>query len=145
MEFRRKVGTTKLGVNTKGKRKLVQGEKSYYWYVKEDDEDYGRIKLFIVSDDKKFIVSYEVGQAHKVRIPFIVIIGLEFGGLENNGRSGWVRVQTPLWDDDVITPGLVKTIIEWSLMDKDSLIFVDWTGNVFTDFNPVFLVNNCIC
>lgn len=49
-----------MGVNTKGKRKFVHGEKSYFWYVKEDDEDYGRIKLFIVSEDKKFNVSYEV-------------------------------------------------------------------------------------
>ncbi|ULO05363.1 hypothetical protein H1230_19950 [Paenibacillus sp. 19GGS1-52] len=119
-----------MGVNTKGKRKFVHGEKSYFWYVKEDDEDYGRIKLFIVSDDKKFIVSYEVGQSQKERIPYIVVMGLEFGGLENGVRSSWVRVQTPLWDDDVITPGLVKNIIKWGLMDKESLIFVDWTGNV---------------
>lgn len=121
-----------MGVNTKGKRKFVHGEKSYFWYVKEDDEDYGRIKLFIVSEDKKFNVSYEVGQSKKDRIPFIVIIGLEFGGLESGGRSGWVRIQTPLWGDDVITPGLVKTILEWSLMDKEKLIFVDWEGNVLT-------------
>ncbi|MFB9326187.1 hypothetical protein ACFFSY_09710 [Paenibacillus aurantiacus] len=124
------MGTKKLGVNTKGKRKIVHCEKSYFWYVKEDDEDYGRIKIFIVSDDKKFIVSYEVGQSKQERIPFVVVMGLEFGGLKNGGRSSWVRVQTPLWDDDVITPGLVKTIIEWSLMGKDSLVFVDWNGNV---------------
>ncbi|WP_347380728.1 hypothetical protein [Paenibacillus pabuli] len=72
-----------MGVNTKGKRKIVHGGRSYYWYDKEDDEDYGRIKLFIVTDDKKFIVSYEVDQSQKERIPFIVIIGIEFAGLEN--------------------------------------------------------------
>lgn len=49
-----------MGVNKKGRRKFVYGEKSYFWYVKEDDEEYGRIKLFIVSDDKKFNFSYEV-------------------------------------------------------------------------------------
>lgn len=37
-----------------------------------------------------------------------------------------------LWDDNVITPGLVKTIIEWSLMDKENLNFVDWEGNTLT-------------
>jgi hypothetical protein len=119
-----------MGVNTKGKRKLVHRGMSYFWYVKEDDEDFGRIKLFIVSEDKRFIVSYEVGQSKQERIPFIVVMGLEFGGLENGVRSGWVRVQTPLWDDEVMTPGLVKTIIDWSLMDKKHLIFVDWNGNV---------------
>lgn len=121
-----------MAVNTKGKRKFIHGEKSYFWYVKEDDEEYGRIKVFIVSEDKKFNVSYEVGQSKKDQIPFIVVIGLEFGGLENDGRTGWVRIQTPLWDDDVITPGLVKNIIEWSLMDKEKLIFVDWEGNILT-------------
>lgn len=65
-------------------------------------------------------------------MPFIVVIGLEFGGLENDGRTGWVRIQTPLWDDEVITPGLVKNIIEWSLMDKENLNFVDWEGNTLT-------------
>lgn len=74
------------GVNTRGKRKLVHSEKSYFWYVKEDDEDFGRIKLFIVSEDKKFIVSYEVGQSKQERIPFIVVMGLAFGGLENHAR-----------------------------------------------------------
>ncbi|MEK3835207.1 MULTISPECIES: hypothetical protein [unclassified Paenibacillus] len=49
-----------MGVNKKGRRKFVHGEKSYFWYVKEDDEEHGRIKLFIVSEDKKFNVSYEV-------------------------------------------------------------------------------------
>lgn len=121
-----------MAVNTKGKRKFIHGEKSYFWYVKEDDEDCGRIKVFIVSEDKKFNVSYEVGQSKKDQIPFIVVIGLEFGGLENDGRTGWVRIQTPLWDDDVITPSLVKNIIEWSLMDKEKLIFVDWEGNILT-------------
>lgn len=118
------------GVNKKGRRKFVHGEKNYFWYVKEDDEDYGRIKLFIVSEDKKFNVSYEAGQSKRDQMPFIVVIGLEFGGLENGGRNGWVRIQTPSWDDDVITPGLVKIIIEWSLMDKENLILVDWAGNV---------------
>lgn len=49
-----------MGVNKKGRRKFVHSEKYYFWYVKEDDENYGRIKLFIVSEDKKFNVSYEV-------------------------------------------------------------------------------------
>lgn len=78
---------------------------------------------------KNFIISYSVGQSHNEQIPHIVVKGLEFGGLEDDCRQGWVRVQTPFWNDCVITPSLVKTIIEWCLSKKDQLMLVDWKGN----------------
>lgn len=62
--------------------------------------------------------------------PHIVNKGIEFGGLENHTRQGWIRVKTPVWDDSIITPSLVKTIIEWCLHRKDQLIFADWNGNI---------------
>lgn len=119
-----------MGVNSKGKRKLVHSGKTYYWNVQLDPEDYGQTSLSIVSEDKKFIVSYHVGQSNNDTRPFIVVKGIEFGGLENHYRQGWVRVLTPYWDDIVITPGLVKTIIEWCLLHKDLLELVDWKGNI---------------
>ncbi|MFC4306644.1 hypothetical protein [Cohnella boryungensis] len=118
-----------MGVNSKGKRKLMYSGRTYYWNVQQDAEDYGRINLSIVSEDKKFIVSYQVAQTNQERIPHIVVKGIEFGGLENYSRLGWVRVQTPIWDDRIVTPGLVRTVIEWCLLQKDQLTFVDWDGN----------------
>lgn len=120
-----------MGVNSKGKRKLKHNERSYYWYVQQDAEDFGRINLKIVSEDKKFIISYQVGQSNNVQTPHIVIEGLEFEGLEEDlKRLGWIRVQTPIWNDSIITPSLVKTIFEWCLKKKDQLIFVDWKGDI---------------
>lgn len=119
-----------MGINSKGRRKIKYSGKEYYWNVQEDAEDYGRINLSIVSEDKKLIVSYNVAQSNHDKSPHIVIKGTEFVGLENHYRQGWTRVQTPIWDDRIITPGLVRTIIEWCLLPKEELIFVDWDGNL---------------
>lgn len=119
-----------MGVNSKGRRKLEHCNKKYYWNVCQDEDDYRRINLNIVSEDKKFIVSYHVAQTDYDKTPHIVVKGMEFGGLENHPRKGWVRVQTPIWDDRIVTPGLVKTIIEWCLFPKDQIIFVDWDGKI---------------
>ncbi|MCM3631669.1 hypothetical protein M3194_30740 [Paenibacillus glycanilyticus] len=119
-----------MGVNSKGKRKLEYIGRTYYWNVQLDPEDYGQTNLDIVSEDKKFIVSYHVGQSNNDKRPFIVVKGIEFRGLENHYRQGWVRVLTPNWDDKIITPGLVKTIIEWCLLQKDLLELVDWKGDI---------------
>lgn len=119
-----------MGVNKKGRRKMVCNDRIFYWYVKSDDEDFGRIKLNIVSDDKKCIVGYEVGQSKNPKMPYIVIQGREFEGLDRSGWQGWARVQTPIWEDTIITPGLVKTIIEWCFHKKERLIVVDWNGDV---------------
>jgi hypothetical protein len=58
-----------------------------------------------------------------------VVKGLEFGGLEKYYRQGWVRVQAPKWNDLIITPSLVKTIIKWCLLQKSERILVDFYGN----------------
>ncbi|WP_089548940.1 hypothetical protein [Paenibacillus sp. SSG-1] len=102
----------------------------YYWNVRQDVEDLGRIGLNIVSEDKKFIVLYHVAQADNDKISHIVVKGMEFVGLENYPQKGWVRIQTPIWDDRIVTPSLVRTIVEWCLLPKDRLAFVDWEGNL---------------
>ncbi|WP_079912538.1 hypothetical protein [Paenibacillus sp. 32352] len=119
-----------MGVNSKGRRKLEYCDTTYYWNVHQDAEDYGRINLSIVSEDKKFIVSYHVAQTDYDKTPHIVVKGMEFAGLENHPHKGWVRVQTPIWDDRIVTPSLVKTIIEWCLRPKVQLIFVNCAGKI---------------
>lgn len=51
-----------MGVRKKYKRKIVRSNRLFYWYVEPDIDDEGIIKLHIVSEDKKLIVTYEVGQ-----------------------------------------------------------------------------------
>lgn len=50
------------GRKKKYKRKIVRSNRLFYWYVEPDIDDEGIIKLHIVSEDKKLIVTYEVGQ-----------------------------------------------------------------------------------
>lgn len=71
-----------MGINTKGRRKLEYCGKMYYWNVRQDAEDLGRIGLNIVSEDKKFIVLYHLAQADKDKISHIVVKGMEFVGLK---------------------------------------------------------------
>lgn len=117
-----------MGVSKKNKRKLIYNKKVFYWRVQQDDEDFGYNNLLIVSEDKRFVVSYRVCQSKQQRDPFIVIQGSEFEGLKAS-EKGWKRVLTPKWEDEIITPGLVKKIIEWCLSQKNELIYVDWQGN----------------
>ncbi|EPY09231.1 hypothetical protein PAALTS15_00020 [Paenibacillus alvei TS-15] len=119
-----------MGVNTKYRRKIVRLNKVFYWYVTPDFEDEGNIKLHILSEDKKFIVAYEVGQNSRPnKNPFIVIMGKEFVGL-NNEYTGYRRALTPLWEDDLITPGLVGKIIDWCYSTEKELTLVDWQGEL---------------
>ncbi len=129
-----------MGVSSKGKRKLVYSGRTYFWYVQQDSSYFWCMRpnanqieeLFILnisSDDKGFNIAYEVGQSKFTQTPHIVIKGLEFGGLESSYRQGWTRVKTPIWDDFIITPSLIKTIIDWCLLQKDELIIVDFEGN----------------
>ncbi len=52
--------------------------------------------------------------------------GSEFSQQNNTGC--WQRVRTPNWDYEIITPKIVREIIEWCLNFKENLIFVDYFG-----------------
>ncbi|MEW4370728.1 hypothetical protein [Paenibacillus kandeliae] len=118
-----------MAISSKGRRKIVCLDRDFYWYVAPDWEDAGQIKLHIISQDRKFVVSYHIGQSHQTDcLPFIVVQGKQFEGLAmDNGY--YKRVLTPLWEDDVITPATVAKIIHWSFStevkvlqdEKDSL------------------------
>ncbi|WP_040948945.1 hypothetical protein [Gorillibacterium massiliense] len=117
-----------MGVNTKYRRKMVRHNSVFYWYVTPDYEDAGIVKLHILSEDKKFIVTYELGQVSRLKKkPFIVIMGIEFEGL-NSDYLGYRRVLTPLWKDDIITPGLVGMIIDWCYSTEKDITLVNWQG-----------------
>lgn len=116
-----------MGVKRKYKRKFIHMNKLFYWYVNPFDDE-GKINLYILSEDKKFIVAYEIGQASKQNSkPFIVIMGKEFEGLSND-YTGYRRVLTPVWEDRLITPRLVGKIIDWCYSPKNEITLANWLG-----------------
>lgn len=119
-----------MGVRKKYKRKIVRSNRLFYWYVEPDIDDEGIIKLHIVSEDKKLIVTYEVGQhSNKNKPPFIVIIGEEFEGWTTE-YIGYRRVLTPKWSDEIITPKLIGEIIDWCLLKDKEINIVNWKGEI---------------
>jgi len=124
-----------MAIAKKGRRKIVRNGREFYWCVKPD-YDFGDnyLTLSIVSEDKKFIVSYPLWS--RVRIPetlmphnlFIVNIGKEFKGLDNLGHV-WERFITPNWNDNIVTPSLVANIIDWCFTVED-VVTVDYSGKV---------------
>ena len=117
-----------MTVAKKGKRKIVVNEREFFWYVAEDlYEIPGGYTLFIVSEDKHFLVRYPLNQPEN-RSNYLIVERKEFGG---NGRFGgpWQRVVCPSFDKtDSVTPAIIREIILWSLSEKKN-IFIDWRGN----------------
>jgi len=125
-----------MSISTKRKRKIVRNNRVFYWCVRDDNKDDGRLYLVIVSEDKNFIVSYmleqkNVGCTFSPKIPLIIVKGKEFKGLNNLGGF-WERFAVPEWDDGIITPSLVAQIIDWCFTDED-VVSVDWKGNILNN------------
>ena len=119
-----------MAISKKGKRKLVRYDRIFYWYMKETDDwmhAYSGPQLHVVSDDRKFLVSYQPGQQNEN--PFLIIKGREYEGLPDIGGP-WVRVKVPHWEDKAITPGFVRRLIDWCLEEKDEIVLVDYLGKV---------------
>ena len=122
-----------MGVSKKRRRQIVRNDRLFYWCVKPDDDYCDLLYLSIVSDDKKFMVSYHLNQknlphpiAHEN--PFIVVLGKEFKGLDNLGHF-WERFLVPEWKDEIATPSLVAQIIDWCLT-VEIVTPVDYKGNI---------------
>ena len=120
-----------MGVASKNRRKITVGGRTYLWYVSEDIDDFPPMvsrdlrALNILSKDKRFIVRYHLGQTVSER-RHITVIGGEFGGAQDPGC--WRRFLCPDWcPDTVVTPGVVRSIIEWCL-DPAIRTAVDYTG-----------------
>lgn len=103
----------------KKRRKIIVGERRFLWYVAEDVDgfpptvDGNLYALNIVSEDKRFIVRYHLGQSDSER-RHITVIGPEFGNRTNPGC--WRRYLCPHWSSDRgVAPAMVREIIEWCL------------------------------
>ncbi|MBY0202416.1 hypothetical protein J2T16_004496 [Paenibacillus intestini] len=120
-----------MGVSKKHKRSIIRANRLFFWYVKPDLDDEGIMKLHIISEDRKFIVAYEVGQCIRghLEVPMLVIIGKEFEGWTAD-YMGHRRVRTPVWNDGVVTPRLIGKIIDWCLMKDKEVISLNWKGEI---------------
>ena len=121
-----------MGISTKGKRKITVFGQRYIWFVDgESDYSYGShsIVVQVVSCDRKFIASYQLMQPDNAR--FVIIKGNEFSGVET-GHS-WKRFLCPKWESNfIVTPKVVRSLIEWCLDENKQLIEVVWKGEAIT-------------
>ena len=122
-----------MAVAKKNKRKILVDEGTYYWYVRDDDLDHMEVgttkSLTIVSEDKRFLVTYPLDQHGEHN--FIVVVGQRFGGTGDFGGT-WQRVVCPRWDfGGAVTPALVRQIVLWALTDKEN-IAVTYRGDITT-------------
>jgi hypothetical protein len=114
-----------MAVRTKGRRKIMVNQRQFVWYI-ADDYDSNDNVLHVVSEDKKFIVNYHLGQPEQKR--FIATFGSEFPGLPDAGGC-WIRVLCPEWEQNsVITPGSIHRLVDWCLNQERELIRVDDGG-----------------
>ena len=120
-----------MGVSKKNRRKTIVGQREFYWYVCEDIDDFHEAAasdlraVNILSEDKTFIARYHIGQSIP-ELRHVTIIGREFGGSMEPGS--WRRFLCPDWcPESIVTPAVVRQIIEWCL-DPVPRLAVDYAG-----------------
>lgn len=113
-----------MAVSTKRKRKIQVGERGFVWWIAPDD-DSDDLLLHICSADSRFRVHYVLGQPDDRR--YLVVIGPEFPPLRDT-VGNWIHLGTPVWVDAIVTPGLVRQIIEWCLESSKEIIRVNSWG-----------------
>lgn len=107
----------------KNRRKLTLRERDFLWYVRDDPDSAAKV-LHVLSDDKRFVVTYELGQGKSSRPPLVIVVGREFPGLPSAGGS-WIRVRCPTWSEDHRIDGtFVRRLIEWCFDASKPLVRV---------------------
>ena len=123
-----------MGVATKNRRKIDVDGRRYLWYVADDHDDFPPtvaegeqlLALNILSDDKRFIARFHLGQGQSEG-RHITIIGREFAGIDSPGT--WRRFLCPNWCvQRAITPIDVRAVIEWCNDTHAKRFMVDYTG-----------------
>ena len=126
-----------MSISKRGRRKITVNDRLYVWFI-TDREELGLYRLpdntllllyhllHIISDDKKFHVTYAMGQHDlpEPYLPHLCVIGREFPHLLKAGAY----VATPCWDDYNVTPRFVREIILWCLDENKSVVEVDRRG-----------------
>ena len=104
-----------MGVNRKGRRRIVYKNKPFVWWVGKNKEDEDKIWLNIVSEDKNIVLAYRVGEGDF----FVVSKGRCFQGKKTSGC--WERYWYPMKEPPmVVTPEFVCEMIAWAVDGKDA-------------------------
>ncbi|SKA98544.1 hypothetical protein SAMN02745166_02792 [Prosthecobacter debontii] len=100
-----------MSISTKSRRKLVRDGRLFVWWVAPDLDSTDMV-LHVVSDDKRFITHYVLGQDDTTSL--LIVLGSEFSGAPTGGC--WTRFRCPRFDmDGVILPSGVRSLIDWCL------------------------------
>jgi hypothetical protein len=110
-----------MAVATKNRRKITVGDRRYVWYVAEDDEAAGKV-LQVISEDKQFIVKYQLDQPRGDE--YIVILGRLFAGASTGGP--WRRFLCPRFGASTVTSRNVRQLIEWCLDERLKRQEIEW-------------------
>ena len=94
-----------MGVDKRRQRKIIRNNETFYWCVKENDEE-GNLYLIIKTDEKKLIISHKLRQK-VTELNYITGEVLKDVSERNcAGRSYLVE------NDEFITPSIVATMID---------------------------------
>jgi hypothetical protein len=121
-----------MGVAKKNRRTIVVNERNYFWYIAEDVENFpvevmpNLYALNVISEDKKFVVRYHLGQKDP-STRHLIVIGEEFVGQDCRGPCR--RFRCPRWgSENRVTPKHVRAAIEWCLAENKEIVEVDYRG-----------------
>ncbi len=108
-----------MGVSKKGRRNIKYNNQTYVWWVGKDDDSCDQVWLNIVSDDKRIVLSYRVGEGDF----FIISKGKMFQGKETSGR--WEYYEYPMNPPPfTVTPSFVYDLIAWAV-DGNSAVLLN--------------------
>lgn len=106
-----------MGVSKKGRRRIQYKDQTFVWWVSEDDDDFGTVRLKVVSDDKKIVLSYRVGEGDY----YVRSEGRLFQGKERSGC--WELYEYPLKEPPiVVTPRFVHELIAWAVDGENAAL-----------------------
>ena len=104
-----------MSVSKKGRRSIKYKNQTFVWWVGENPDDEDRIWLNIISDDKKIVLSYRIGEGDF----FVVNKGCFFQGKKTSGY--WERYWYPMKEPPmVVTPKFVYELISWAVDGKNA-------------------------
>ena len=103
-----------MSIGTKGRRKIIVGNKVYYWNVALDDDSPYNV-LNVISEDKCLILSCPL----QTKVEYVISKGRRFKTKKTNGC--WNRYILPFHIPDIITPKFVEQLITWSTEETDAV------------------------
>ena len=107
-----------VSVSIKNKRTIIVDDRTFVWYIAEDDES-DHLILNIISNDKKIICSVPMDTP----TAYLISKGNELQGKKTSGT--WERYRLPFVIPKIITPGFVSEVIQW-IMNGDGMEQISW-------------------